>query len=146
MGKKVYLIAFRQGLTKILPAAFILLHNYDLFEKARSKLSPLIQNSVQQDYIAESCSRYLLSYQKCQNIDALARCGLSLLPRKGMGENPTRKPKINSFPSSGEFPLIELNLSLSKVSFLPHINSNYHFQVPYATFICSCSYFCSIVF
>ena len=37
LGKKVSLIAFRQILTKILPAAFIQLHNYDLFEKARLK-------------------------------------------------------------------------------------------------------------
>ena len=53
------------------------LHNYDLFEKARLKLSPLVQNSVQQDYIAESYGRCLLSYQKCQNIVAPTRCELS---------------------------------------------------------------------
>ena len=39
LGKKVSLIAFRQVLTKILPAACIQLHNYDLFEKAQLKLS-----------------------------------------------------------------------------------------------------------
>ena len=39
----ITLIAFRQVLTKIFPAAFIQLHNYDLSEKARLKLSPLIQ-------------------------------------------------------------------------------------------------------
>ena len=32
--KKVSLIAFRQVLTKFLPAACIQLHTYDLFEKA----------------------------------------------------------------------------------------------------------------
>ena len=32
--KRLSLIAFRQVLTKILPATFIQLHNYDLFEKA----------------------------------------------------------------------------------------------------------------
>ena len=41
LGKKVSLIAFRQVLTKILPAACIQLYNYDLFENARLKLSPL---------------------------------------------------------------------------------------------------------
>ena len=41
LGKKVSLIAFRQVLTKTLPAACIQLHNYDLFENARLKLSPL---------------------------------------------------------------------------------------------------------
>ena len=64
--KKVSLTAFRQVLTKILPASlFIHLLNYDLFEKALLELSPLIQNSVQQDYILESYASYLLSYQKC---------------------------------------------------------------------------------
>ena len=52
----------RQVLTKILPAACIQLHNYDLFEKAQLKLSPLIQNSVQLDYLPESYARYLPSY------------------------------------------------------------------------------------
>ena len=45
IGKKVSRIAFRQVLTKILPAICIHLHNYDLFEKARLKLSPIIKNS-----------------------------------------------------------------------------------------------------
>ena len=80
LGKKVSLIAFRQVLTKILPAAFIQLHHYDLHEKARLKLSPLIQNSVQQDYIPESYASYLHSYQKCQKVVATTSCGLSLLP------------------------------------------------------------------
>ena len=78
--KKVSLIAFRQVLTKILPAACIQLHNYDLFEKAQLKLSPLIQNSVQQDYVPESYTRHLPSYQKCHKIVAPTRCGLSPLP------------------------------------------------------------------
>ena len=59
--KKVFLIAFRQVLTNIFPVAFIQLHNYDLFEKARLKLSPLIQNSVQQNYLPESYAKYLPS-------------------------------------------------------------------------------------
>ena len=37
----------------------------------------------------------------------------------GMGKNPTQQPKIYSFPPSEKSPLIDLNLSLSKVSFLP---------------------------
>ena len=49
LRKKVSLIAFRQILTKILPAAFIQLHSYDLFENVRLKLSLLTQNSFQQD-------------------------------------------------------------------------------------------------
>ena len=80
LGKKVSLIAFRQVLTKILPAACIQLHNYDLFEKAQLKLSPLIQNSVQQDYVPESYTRHLPSYQKCHKIVAPTRCGLFPFP------------------------------------------------------------------
>ena len=41
LGKKVSLLALRQVLTKLLPAACIQLHNYDLFEKARLKVSLL---------------------------------------------------------------------------------------------------------
>ena len=56
--KKVCLIAFRYVLTNILLATCIQLHNYDLFEKAQLKLSPLIQNRVQQDYLPESYVRH----------------------------------------------------------------------------------------
>ena len=126
MGKRVSLIVFRYVLTKILSAACILLHNYDLIEKAQLKLSPLIQNCVQQDYIPESYARHLPSYQKCHKIVAPTRCGLfppspePLWVTLGMGKNPTQQPKIYSFPPSEKSPLIGLNLSLSKVSFLPH--------------------------
>ena len=51
--RKVSLLAFRQVLTKILPAACIQLHNYDLFEKAWLNLSLLPQNS---DYLPERLS------------------------------------------------------------------------------------------
>ena len=117
--KKVFLIAFRQVLTKIFPVAFIQLHNYDLFEKARLKLSPLIQNSVLQGYIPDSYASYLLSYQKCQKIVAPTRRGLSTLPLN-LIRNPTQQSKIYSFSPSEKFPLIDLNLLLSKVSFIPH--------------------------
>ena len=116
LGKKVSLIAFRQVLTKILPAACIQLHNYDLFEKAQLKLSPLIQNRVQQKYLPESYARYLPSYQKYQKIVAPTKCGLSPLPLNlygkpcGWGEksyqtskklliSPIRKIPLNRFKS-----------------------------------------------
>ena len=79
MGQKVSLIAFRQFLTKTLPPACIQLHNYDLFEKAWLKLNPLLPNKVQQDYLPESYTRYLPSYQKCQKTVAPTRCGLTAL-------------------------------------------------------------------
>ena len=80
MEKEVSLLGFRQILINVLPAAFIQLYNYDLLQKSWLKLSPLIQNSVEQDYIPDSCARYHLSYQKGQNVVALTRCGLSPLP------------------------------------------------------------------
>ena len=52
--KKVSLIAFRQVLTKILPAACIQLINYDLFEKARLKLGPLIHKTVSSRIVSQN--------------------------------------------------------------------------------------------
>ena len=43
----------------------------------------------------------------------------------GMRQNPTQLPKISSFPSSEKSPLIDLNLSMSKLLFLPPSNSNF---------------------
>ena len=79
MGKRASLIAFR-WVSKILPAASIQVCNYDLSEKAQLKLSPLIQNRVQQDYLPESYARHLSSNQKCHKIVAPTRCGLLPLP------------------------------------------------------------------
>ena len=93
LGKKVSLIAFRQVLTKILPAAFIQHPNCDLFEKARLKLSHLIQDSVHRNYIPESYARYFPFYQKWQKIVAPTRCGLSPLPLN-LDEKPLGRGKI----------------------------------------------------
>ena len=41
----------------------------------------------------------------------------------GMEKNPTQQPKIYLFPPSEKSPVIDLNLSLPKVSFLPHQTS-----------------------
>ena len=64
--------------------------------KPQLKLSPLIQNRVQQDYLPESYARHLPSYQKCHKIVAPTRYGL--VPPSpepswvtlGMGKNPTQ--------------------------------------------------------
>ena len=48
--------------------------------KAQLKLSPFIQNLVQQDYFLESYASHLLSYRKCHKIVAPTRCGLFSLP------------------------------------------------------------------
>ena len=106
--KKVFAIAFRQVLTKILPAA-----------------------CIQLDNLPESYARYLPSYQKCQKIVASTRCGCPpahtpasspepLLGTLGMGKNLTQQPKMYCFPPSEKSLLIDLKLLLSKVSFLPH--------------------------
>ena len=51
-----------------MPAWCVQLHIYDLFEKAQLKLSPSIENCVQQDYIPELYVRHLPSYQKCPKL------------------------------------------------------------------------------
>ena len=48
--------------------------------KAQLKLSPLIQNRVQQYYLPQSYARHLPSNQKCHKIVAPTRCGLFPLP------------------------------------------------------------------
>ena len=123
IGRKGISNSFWKTFNKDFPAACIHLHNYDLFEKARSKLSPFIQNCVQQVYLPESYARYLPFYQKCQKNVAPTSCGLlasspqPLWENLGMRENPTQQPKNCSSFLSEKSPLIDLNLSLSKVSF-----------------------------
>ena len=122
LGKNVFLIAFRQVLTKILPAAFIQWHNYQLFKKTWLNLSPLIQISVLQDYIPGSYTRYLLPYQKCQKLLHPSSVDPLLVNLYGKpwwcGESgPTAKNLLISLIR--KIPL-NLNLSLSKVSFLLH--------------------------
>ena len=105
-------------------AACFQLHNYDLFEKVGLKLSPLTQNSVQQDYLL---SNSLLT----KNIKKLLHLpGVDCPPfpwtfmgnpgDEGGGENPTQESRIYSFPPSKKSRLMDLNLSLWKISFLPH--------------------------
>ena len=53
--------------------------------------------------------------------------------------------KNYSFPPSEKSPLVDLNISLSKVSFLTHQTAIFK-QSSYAIFICSCSHFCCIIF
>ena len=123
--KKVFLIAFRQVLTKIFPVAFIQLHNYDLFEKARLKLSPLILNNVQQDYIPESYTRYLLSFQKCQKYVAPTRCRLSPLSMNLYGKPQGRGKsypiaKILLISRITKIPLDRFKSFAIKISFFPH--------------------------
>ena len=121
-----FLIAFRKVWTKILAPSFIQLHSCDLLEKTWLKLSLLKQNSFQLDYIPESYARYLVSYSKCEKkcythkVWTVPPSPEPLCETLGMGENPTQQPKIYWFPPSEKFPLINLNLSLSKVTFLPH--------------------------
>ena len=44
----------------------------------------------------------------------------------GMGENPTQQSNIYSFLPPEKCPLIDLHLPLSRLSFLPPSNSNFH--------------------
>ena len=116
---KLSLIDFRHILTKISPAAFIELHNYDLFEKAR------LINNVQQDYIPESYARYLLSFQKCQKIVAPTRCRMSPLPMnlygkpQGWGKS-YAIAKILLISPIKKIPLDRFKPFAIKISFFPH--------------------------
>ena len=56
-------------------------------KKAQLKLSPLIENRVQQDYLPESYARHLPSYQKCHEIVSPTRCGLFTLPLNLYGKS-----------------------------------------------------------
>ena len=98
--------------------------------KAQLKLCPLIQNRVLQDYLPGSYARHLSSYQKCPKLLHPSDVDCSLSPEHlwvtlGMRKNSIQQPKIYSFPPSEKSPLIDLNLLLSKVSFLPLSNSNF---------------------
>ena len=96
--------SFQIRFNKILPAACIQLDCYDLFEKAELKLSPLIQNTVQQDYLPESYASHLPSYQKCHKIVAPTRCGLFPVPLNlygkpwGWGKILLNIQKVTPFP------------------------------------------------
>ena len=86
------------------------LHNYDVFEKAQLKLSPLIQNRVEQDYLPESYTKHLRSYQKCHKIVAPTRCGLFPFPwtfmgNPGDGEKPYPTAKNLLISPIRKFPL-----------------------------------------
>ena len=97
--------------------------------KAQLKLSPLIQNLIQQDYLPESFARHLPSYQKMSQNCCTHQVWIvppapeSLWVALGMGKSPTQQPKIYSFLWSEKSSIIDLNISLSKVSFLPHQNA-----------------------
>ena len=150
MGGKVPLLAFRQILTKILPAACIQLRNYILVEKARLILSPLIQNCVKQDYLPESRASISFHNKNVKNCCTHQVWTVPLSPEPlwealGMMENPTQHPKMYSSSPSEKSPLIDLNLLILKVLFLPHQIAIFK-QSPYATFICSCSNFGCIIF
>ena len=62
-----------------------------------------------------------------------------------MGKNPTQKPKIYPFAPSEKSSLLDLNLSLLKVSFFIHQIATFKYSL-HATFICSGSHFCCIIF
>ena len=71
--------------------------------KAQLKLSPWIQNRVQQDYLPESYARHLPARHP-PSVDC----------------SPFHWTFMGNLVDGEKFPLIDLNLSLSKVSFLPH--------------------------
>ena len=145
--KKVSLISFKKNFACSIYSViqlWLILH-------LTIMISPFIQDSVQQDYIPELYTRYLLSYQKCQKIVAPTRCGLSHnFPQTFMGNHenegksyPTAKNLLIS--STRKIPLNRFK-SFAIKSFISS-PSNSNFQViTLATFICSCSHFCRTMF
>ena len=137
-----------------MPAACIHLHDYYFFEKAHLKLSPFIQNRVQQDYIPESYARHLPSHQQCHKIVAPTRpLSLNLygkplgwrkiLPNsKKITHFPDQKNVFNRFkfftiknfissPSNKNFQVIILcSLHLKLQSFLLYHILNFRFSQP----------------
>ena len=111
LEKKLSLIAFRKILLKIFPEACI------------------FSNTIMTCLITFVGTKSLNTKQCPEGLS------LRIIPhylRKhlwetlGMGKNPTQQPKIYSFPPPEKSPLINLLLLLSKVSFLPLSNSNFH--------------------
>ena len=101
---------WKKGISEgIMPAACIQLHNHDLFQKAQLKLSPLIQNSVQQDYLPESYTRYLPSYRKYQLLHPPG-VDCSPLPLNFYGKSwgwckiPPNSQKFTHFPHQKNLP------------------------------------------
>ena len=80
-----------------MPAWCVQLHIYDLFEKAQLKLSPSIENCVQQDYIPELYVRHVPSYQKCPKLLHPPGVDCSPFPWTFMG-NPGDREK--SYPTT----------------------------------------------
>ena len=124
LGKQVSLLAFRQVLTKILPVECIQLHNYDLFEKARLKLSPLKSSSFRQDYHMPGI--FLLN-KNAKKLVAPTRCGLYLFPLNLYGKPwiwgkilPNTQKCTHFDHQKNDPSLIDLSLTLLKVLFLPH--------------------------
>ena len=123
--KKISLI--KQIVTKNLPVVCIFSYTILTYLK-KLEPSPLMQNSLQQDYLPEKYRRYLLSYQKFPSFDVVLLhppyvdfppFPEPLWETLGMDENPTQQPKIFSFLTA-ESPSIDLHLLLSKVSFVPY--------------------------
>ena len=119
------LMFLRQVLTKILPAACIQLHNYDLFEKAQLKLSSF--KTVSSRIISQNhmpgislLTKYFIRLLHSPGVDC-STFPSTFIGNPGDGEKSYAAAKILLiFPPSEQSPLIDLNLSLSKVSFLPH--------------------------
>ena len=130
MGKKGVSNSFNQFLTKVLPAACIQLHNYDLFEKARLKVS-LLYKTVSIRIISQNHTPgiSLLKKKYKKNI-APTGVWTSLPPTLPLHLNLYGKPlgwkkiltksqKFTHFPHIGKISIVDLNLSLSKVHFFP---------------------------
>ena len=122
-GKKGLSNSFQISFTKILPLVCIQLDNYDLSQKAKSLNTKPCPAGLSPGIICQASpfllkmSRNCCTYKVMWTVHPFPE---TLWVTLGMGKNPTQQPKTYSFPPSEKSHLIDLNLSPSKVSFLPH--------------------------
>ena len=124
MEKNVSLIAFRQILTKILSAAWIQLHTYDIWKssiKTKSLNTKHWSAGLSPRIICQVSPLTKISKNCCTHqVWTVPLSPEPLWEALGMVENPTQHPKMYSSSPSEKSPLIDLNLLILKVLFLPH--------------------------
>ena len=124
IGKRGISIRFQISFNKNFACRMHSVNNYDLFEKDRSKLSPLKSNNVRQNYHMPGI--FLLNKNAKKTV-APTRCGLYLFPLNLYGKPwiwgkilPNTQKCTHFDHQKNDPSLIDLSLTLLKVLFLPH--------------------------
>ena len=127
LGRKyISLLAFREVLTKIFAWSMHSVTQLWLTWKSLIKNKSLHPNQCPSGLsprIISQVSPFLTKISKnccTHHVWTVPLSPEPLWETLGMKENPAQHPKMYSFLPSEKSPLTDLNLSLSKVSFLPH--------------------------